>query len=100
MSNQVTVPRNFENNCAELSNWDINDKVSFNIDSHPKVKALGLVVGFSYNSVGELLVNVREFTRTPEGVTHQLHPCSTVVNLRNLTVEARDLREAMAKVAA
>jgi hypothetical protein len=97
MSNQVTLPRNFENNCIELLQWDVNDKVTFNSNSVPRVKALGLVAGFSYNSVGELIVNVREFSQTIEGVIHQLHPCNTEVNLRNLTKEARDLREVIMK---
>ena len=71
----------FELNKAELSKWDVNDKVSFNIDDSP---SLGLVVGFSYNPSGELLVTVLEFTQ----FKRDLNPRNTWVNLRNLTKES------------
>ena len=83
-SNQLTAQ--FENNRIELSHWDINDKVSFNLDSLGLTKKkLGVVVGFSYNIRDELLVNVREFTESTEGEIRQLHPSNRLVDLKNLS---------------
>jgi hypothetical protein len=69
----------FENNFIELSQWEINDKVSFNADQDQK--ELGIVSGFCYNVTGELLIQVKAFT----GESLKFHPKNKMVNLTNLS---------------